>query len=235
MIATIKNTFHSISHLFFPQLCLGCGNDTVQNNESICIECLYQLPLTNFEHIENNAVSKALAGRVPFTQASALYYFTKQSILQSLIFQLKYKQQPNVGLALGKLMGQKLAESKLYETVDALIPLPLHLKKLQKRGYNQAQLLCEGIQAVWDKPILNHAVIRQRNTKTQTKKGRINRWENMEGVFTIDNEQLIIDKHILLVDDVMTTGASIEAFYQAIEHISNIKISVCTLAYTSGM
>ncbi len=235
MIATIKNTFHSISHLFFPQLCLGCGNDTVQNDEPICIECLYQLPSTNFEHIEDNAVSKALAGRVPFTQASALYYFTKQSILQSLIFQLKYKQQPNVGLALGKLMGQKLAESKLYETVDALIPLPLHPKKLQKRGYNQAQLLCEGIQAVWDKPILNHTVIRQRNTKTQTKKGRINRWENMEGVFTIDNEQLIIDKHILLVDDVMTTGASIEAFYQAVQYVSNMKISICTLAYTSGM
>ncbi len=235
MLTTLKTTFHSISHLFFPQLCLGCGSDAISNNETICIECLYKLPETNFENIEDNAVSKSLSGRVPFVHASAIYYFTKQSILQSIIFQLKYKQQSNLGIELGKLMGKKLSQSKLYEDVDVLIPLPLHPKKLRQRGYNQTQVLCEGIQTVWDKPIINNAVIRQQNTKTQTKKGRINRWENMEGVFTIDNEQLIIDKHILLVDDVMTTGASIEAFYQAIEHISNIKISVCTLAYTSGM
>lgn len=235
MLDIVKNTFHSIAHLFFPQLCLGCGRDTVQNDEPICIECLYQLPATHFEHIENNAVSKALVGRVPFTQASALYYFTKQSILQSLIFQLKYKQQSNVGLALGRLMGQKLAESKLYEAVDICIPLPLHPKKLRKRGYNQAQLLCEGIQSVWNKPILNHAVIRQRNTKTQTKKSRMHRWKNMDGVFVVRNEQLLMHKHILLVDDVMTTGASVEAFYQAVQHILGMKISICTLAYTSGM
>lgn len=235
MLTTIKNTFQSISHLFFPQLCLGCGNDTVQNNEPICIECLYKLPETNFEQIEENAVSKALSGRVPFTQACALYYFTKQSILQSLILQLKYKHQTNVGITLGKLMGQKLAESKLYQTIDTLIPLPLHPKKLRQRGYNQAQLLCEGIQNIWNKPIINNAVIRQYNTKTQTKKDRTHRWENMEGVFTIKNEQLLMNKHILLVDDVITTGASIEAFYQAVQYISGIKISICTLAYTSGI
>lgn len=233
MIAAIKTTFHNISHLFFPQLCLGCGNDTVQNNEPICIECLYQLPATNFEQIKDNMVTKALSGRVSFTQACALYYFTKKSILQSLIFQLKYKQQSNVGLALGKLMGQKLIQSKLYETVDLLIPLPLHPKKLHKRGYNQAQLLCQGIQTVWNKPILHNAVTRQHNTKTQTKKSRINRWENMQGVFKIKNERALIGKHILLVDDIMTTGASIESFYQAVQNISNIKISICTLAYTS--
>lgn len=235
MLAAIKTSLHSIAHLFFPQLCLGCGRDTVQSNEPICIECLYQLPTTNFERIENNAVSKTLAGRVPFIQAAALYYFTKQSILQSLIFQLKYKQQPNVGLALGKLMGKKLAESKLYETVDVLMPLPLHPKKLQKRGYNQAQLLCKGVQLVWNKPILHNAVIRQQNTKTQTQKSRINRWKNMEGVFKVKNEQALIGKHVLLIDDVITTGASIEAFYQAVQNISDIKISICTLAYTSKM
>lgn len=235
MLATLKNTFHNIAHLFFPHLCLGCGSDTLSNQESICIECLYKLPETNFEKIEDNAVNKTLAGRIPFIQAASIYYFTKQSILQSLIFQLKYKQQANIGIALGKLMGQKLANSKLYENVDVLIPLPLHPKKLHKRGYNQAQLLCEGIQSVWDKPIINNAIFRRYNTKTQTKKSRIDRWKNMEDVFLIKNEGLIANKHILLIDDVITTGASIEAFYQAIKNIANIKISICTLAHTTEM
>mgnify|MGYP001106412008 CR=1 FL=1 len=235
MFTALKNTFHNISHLFFPHLCLGCGSDAISSNESICIECLYKLPETNFENIEDNAVSKSLSGRVPFVYASAIYYFTKQSILQSIIFQLKYKHQSNLGIELGELMGKKLSQSKLYEDVDVLIPLPLHPKKMRQRGYNQAQVLCEGIQTFWNKPIINNAVIRQHNTKTQTKKDRTHRWQNMESVFIMNNEALIINKHILLIDDVITTGASIEAFYQAVQHIPNIKFSVCTLAYTSNM
>lgn len=169
---------------------------------------------------------------MPVTSASSQYYFTKESMMQHLMHQFKYKGNKEVGIYLGRLMGWALHESNRFSFVDALIPLPLHKSREHKRGYNQAAILCEGIANVLNKPVLKNVVIRPEQTETQTKKGRIQRWQNMKGKFELANPQAIEDKHLLLVDDVVTTGATLEACGQEILKAKNAQLSVATLCFS---
>ena len=206
----LKEFKEALLHLFFPHCCAGCGTDLLTRNSGLCLRCLHELPLTGFESQENNPVEKLFIGRLPIRSAMAIYYFSKHSIMQRVMHEIKYKGNQDLARQMGRLMGNVLNRPGSIDP-DAIIPLPLHTKKQKARGYNQAELIAEGIAEMLKVPLLNKAVIRTEHTETQTKKGRIERWQNMEGKFQLTAPELVRGKHILLVDDVITTGATLES------------------------
>jgi len=228
----LKDIKDALLHLAFPHVCEGCGTDNLQSEHLLCLRCLSSLPSTNFHMHPNNPIEKIFWGRIPLTSATSQYYFTKESMMQHLMHQFKYKGNKEVGIYLGKLMGWALAQSNRFSSIDALIPLPLHKSKEHKRGYNQATILCEGISSVLSKPVLRNVVTRPEQTETQTRKGRIQRWQNMEGKFALSAIDAIQDKHLLLVDDVVTTGATLEACSRELLKAENVQLSIATLCFS---
>jgi ComF family protein len=190
------------------------------------------LPETGFESHPDNPVEKKFWGRIGLEHATAQYYFTRESLIQRLMHQFKYKGNRDLGLQLGELMGASIKKSGRFD-VDALIPLPLFRAKEKKRGYNQAALLCEGMAESLQVPVLKDVVIRSHHTDTQTKKGRIERWQNMESKFMLVQTESVSNKHLLLVDDVITTGATLEACGAELLKADNVKLSIAALCYAS--
>ena len=223
----------ALLHLAFPHICEGCGTDVLPVTASLCARCLSTLPETNFHFHPGNPVEKIFWGRLPVTYATSIYYFTKESLDQHLMHQFKYKSNKDLGLFLGRMMGNAIAVSNRFSLVDALVPLPLFPAKEKKRGYNQARVLCEGIAEILDKPVLSDVVVRSIPTETQTKKGRLERWRNMEGSFALAQPDAIDGKHILLVDDVITTGASLEACGRELVRAQNGQLSIATLCFSA--
>ncbi len=166
-------------------------------------------------------------------RATAEYYFTKESGMQRLMHSFKYGGNKELGFYLGKQMGYSLLHSR-FNSIQAIVPLPLFKSKERKRGFNQAAILSNGIAEVLQKPVLNNVVIRPENTETQTKKNRVERWQNMAGRFTLLTPCPIEDKHILLVDDVVTTGATLEACATELLKIKNVQVSIATLCFAAG-
>lgn len=229
----LKEIKEAVTHLFFPHTCSGCSTDVMDEASMLCIKCSASLPETNFHLHANNPIEKLFWGRLPLANATAQYYFTKESLIQHLMHQLKYKGNKELGLQLGRMMGQQLVQSNRFMDVDALIPLPLFPSKEKKRGYNQATVLCEGMSEVMNIPVIKDAVIRTEYTETQTKKGRIARWQNMENKFELKNIDKIKTKHLLLVDDVITTGATLESCGNALLQAENVRLSIATLCFAS--
>ncbi len=232
MINLVKQFTDGLSQIIFPHTCLGCSTDVLMKNDLLCSQCKTELPCTDFFENTPNPIEKIFYGRLKVEHAAANFFFTKESLLQHLIVQLKYKGNKEAGYYLGKLIGLELKKSLRFQSIDAIIPLPLNEKKEFKRGYNQAAIICEGITEVWQKPMLQKVVERVVFTETQTHENRIQRWQNMEGVFKVTHPELIENKHILLVDDVITTGATLESCGTEILQICNTKLSVVTVAYT---
>jgi len=229
----LKEIKDSLLHVVFPHVCDGCGSDLLNVESCLCIRCLSSLPETNFEKHDNNPVEKLFWGRMQIINASASFYFTKESLMQRLMHQFKYKGNKDLGLQLGRLMGAALRSSNRFKNVDALIPLPLFPKKEKKRGYNQAAVLCDGLAEILNLPVLNKVILRPQHTDTQTKKGRIERWKNIEGKFLLRDPGAIKNKHLLLVDDVVTTGATLEACGNELLLVEGVKLSVTTLCLAS--
>lgn len=224
----LKNMFA----IFFPEICLCC-NDYLATNESIiCLTCRHDLPLTNFSFEENNLIEKSFYGRIPLQTATSLFYFFKKGNVQCLIHELKYKKQQQVGTLIGDWLGDQLIESERFETIDCIIPVPLHRKKLKKRGYNQVTTFGESLAKKLAIPYYENILIRVSSTKTQTKKLRFDRWKNVHELFQIQNNFVLENKHVLLIDDVITTGATLEACYEALNKTKNLKISIACMAYT---
>jgi ComF family protein len=228
----VKTYIDDVLHLFFPHVCIGCNTDVLNTNDMLCTECLNKLPLTGFMDAADNLVEKIFYGRLHVQQAGSAFYFNKDSVIQRIIIQLKYKNNQAAGNFLGKLLGRQIAAAKRFDDVDIIIPLPLNDKKLFRRGYNQASIIANGIAAVWNRTVTEDAVERILFTETQTHKDRIARWETMEGVFTVTQPALIVNKHILLVDDIVTTGATLEACGEAVLKVPGVKLSIATIAYT---
>ena len=220
-----------ISQLFFPHICCGCGSDLLSSRQLLCIHCLGSLPETGFAPCANNPVEKNFWGRVDLVAATAHYYFTQHSPLQNILHQFKYRGRPELGFFFGQLMGRALLDSGRFTTIDALVPLPLYKSRQKKRGYNQATCLCDGIASILSIPILHQLLHRRKVTATQTKKNRIQRWQNMENRFVHVPEHAMGHRHILLVDDIITTGATLEACALVLTNAS-YSVSIAALAYT---
>lgn len=231
MIANLKYLVKSTLHLLYPHICTGCGSDLLDEDNLLCLKCIHNLPNTNFANLANNPVEKYFWGRIPLQAASSQFYFSKEFLIQHLIHQLKYKGDTKIGFYLGELMGKTLLKSDRFKAIDALIPLPLYADKEHKRGYNQAAVVCDGMSSVMNVQVYNKYVIRQHATETQTRKHRTERWENVKDSFKVAKPNELAGKHLLLVDDVVTTGATLEACGAVMLEIPNVKLSVATLAY----
>ena len=231
-MALLKEIKESVLHLLFPHVCTGCSSDLLSKDSVLCMRCVEAMPETQFELHTGNPAEKIFWGRLPITTASAQFYFTKESLMQHLMHQLKYKGNKELGIQLGRIMGEQLKKSGKFQ-VDALIPLPLFPAKERKRGYNQATLLCQGMAGAMQVPVLDNVITRPQHTETQTQKGRIERWKNMEGKFVLTDRTAIQNKNILLVDDVVTTGATLEACGNELLQAENVKLSIATLCIAS--
>lgn len=229
-----KEIIQSLSHIFFPHVCVGCGSDLISEEQMLCIQCISQLPVTNFQLHNNNPVEKIFWGRANISSASCQYYFTKSSILQHILHQFKYKGKKDIGIYFGRVMGNSLCQSNRFNTVDALVPMPLFASRQKRRGYNQAGVLCEGISSIMNIPVLDNVIERVVATTTQTQKNRIERWQNISGKFELQNENVLINKHLLLVDDVITTGATLDACANTLLKVEGVQVSIATLAYTAS-
>ena len=229
----LKSWLSAFIHLIYPHNCEGCGTDILNEKSFLCTKCLFQLPQTGFISNANNPIEKRLYGRVKVEEAGAAFYFTKDGLLQHLIGQLKYKNNREMGLYLGRLVGNQLKATHRFDGVEALIPLPLNERKLRVRGYNQSEIICEGIISVWPKALITDAVCRVIDTATQTNKSLTDRWENIEGAFAIADATKIEGKHIALVDDIITTGASIESCGRELLKVKGVRLSVRCVGATN--
>lgn len=229
----MKTIIDSLLHLFFPHTCAGCGTDILHRDQLICLHCIDRLPQTGFHRYADNPVEKIFRGRLPVACATSLLYFTKSSVLQHLVHQFKYNGKMEIGRFIGQRMGETLREASRFGMVDALVPLPLHAARERKRGYNQSGILCEGMAEVMQLPVLKNIITRKSATETQTRKRRTERWSNISGRFELLKPEAIKGRHILLVDDVITTGATLEACGQEIITAGEAQLSIFTMAYSS--
>lgn len=226
----VTETARSLLHLFFPHCCAGCGTDVLSNQQLLCLPCISQLPLTNFHLYADNPVHRKFRGRLPLITATSYAYFTKDSLLQKLMHQLKYNNRKNIGSWFGRRMGEALQMAPRFTMPDALVPVPLFAARERKRGYNQSELLCAGMAEVLQLPVWKKVVIRSTLTASQTRKSRIQRWQNMEGKFAVLQPSVIRGRHLLLVDDVVTTGSTLEACGRALLTAGEVKLSIATMA-----
>ncbi|MGB4204559.1 MAG: phosphoribosyltransferase family protein [Bacteroidales bacterium] len=216
--------------LIYPQVCQACGNTLFRNEEIICTYCRYHLPRTHYHKLKDNPLAQVFWGRVNLENVSAFYFFRKGGKVQHLMHQFKYRGKDEIGVYLGKLYGAELREEEAFSSIEMVIPVPLHIKKLRKRGYNQSEKFAEGLAASMNIELETSVLIRTFASETQTRKTRFNRWENVKEIFKVTDPQKITGKHILLVDDVITTGATIEASAQHLLETEGVRLSVASLA-----
>ena len=219
-------------YLFYPKLCAVCELKLVENESSICTNCRHDLPLTNFLDYKDNKVTQVFYGRILIEKAYSLLFYRKKGITQKLIHDLKYKGNEEVGVFFGNWLGEILKENKEFANIDFIIPVPLHPKKLKERGYNQVTKFGERLSEYLQKPLVEDSLIRISSTKTQTFKSRFERFNNIGTKFMLENHTDFNNKHILLIDDVITTGATLEACAKEFRKSENCKISILTMAYT---
>lgn len=228
---TVISYLESFVGLLFPNVCMGCGGVLSKQEKVLCFICENNLPKTFFHNEVDNAVFKRLYGRIPIENATSLFYFDKGGTVQHLMHQLKYNDKKEVGSYLGKMLGNYLLESNSFNSIESVIPVPLHEKKLYQRGYNQSEYFADGIAEAMSISCLPNALKRTDYTETQTGKNRFERWDNVKDAFELINPELIKNKHVLLVDDVVTTGATLEACAHRLMDAQNTKVSIATIAY----
>ncbi len=227
----VKQWCNDLIGLLFPNLCNACGVALYHSEYLICTKCLYDLPFTDYHEYADNRVARQFWGRLPINAAMAMLYFRKGTKVQNLIHNLKYNGRTDVGILLGNMLGERLRTATLYQDIDLVIPVPLHRKKYKMRGYNQSMFIAEGIAAQMGTGISGDHLIRNTYTESQTKKSRYNRYENMKDVFQVNFQEDIMGKHVLLVDDVITTGATLEACADALFAAEAGKVSIAALAF----
>lgn len=225
----LKEFTSGLIHLLYPQLCEGCSRPLLASEQVLCANCTLQLPRTEYHDIPDNDTALRFAGRIPFHHTTSFAWFTDEGLLQHLMHGLKYAGKKNIGTFLGSLFGTELAACTWGSTIDAIIPVPLASGKEASRGYNQSTLIARGISSALQVPVLDKQLIRTRNTESQTQKSRSERIENMRDAFCVTDAASVEQKHILLIDDVLTTGATLEACALALADVPGIKISIASV------
>jgi ComF family protein len=218
--------------LLFPRLCYGCGSHLMRNEKLICTECFVLIPRTNFHLQPDNPVARLFWGRCRIEKAAAFSYYTRDSRIRRLIHQLKYKGIREIGPELGRIYARTLKDSGFLEGMDLIVPVPLHPSKKRKRGFNQAELVSEGISTISGIPVDTDIMQRRKATGTQTRRSRFERWTNVEDIFRINDYAALAGKHILIVDDVITTGSTIEACANEVLKAGGTRVSVIALAFS---
>jgi ComF family protein len=231
ILRIIANIADDIQHMAFPNVCASCSTVVLSNEKAICSRCLLTLPFSFYYDDKNNALAKSFWGRVNLEFAVAHFIFKKDTIIQHLLHSIKYDNRKDAAVISGILIGKELKNLKAFADVDYIFPIPLHPAKKIKRGYNQSLYICNGISEITGVETTENFLVRVKDTSTQTKKKRYERWENMEYGFEIVDAELLKNKHILLVDDVVTTGATIEACSLQLQKIEGIKLSVASIAH----
>ena len=226
----MKNPFVELLNLIYPNLCIICNEPLNKSENQICISCVQQIPRTHYHIQSDNPVEKRFWGKVNIFRATSFYFFHKGSPFQKLIHELKYKNNKEVGEVMGRLAAIELMESADFATVDFVIPIPLHPKKYALRGYNQSECIAKGISAVLKKPVDTSSLVRVMENTTQTKKSVYERYKNTSGIFEYKQGYIPDNSHLLLVDDVLTTGSTLEAAVEALSAIPGVRVSVFTLA-----
>ncbi len=217
--------------LLFPELCAACRASLVANEYLVCTDCLYNLPFTNFHQQPDNVVARQFWGKINLEGAYALYYFNKGGKIQNLMHLFKYKGIRQIGNLLGNIAGEQLNKNEIFHTVEIIIPVPLHKKRMRERGYNQSACFAEGLASKLNAVVEDDNLVRKTATETQTHKSRFARFENMQDVFVVNYPERLINKHVLLVDDIITTGSTLEACGSQLLKIEGLKLSIATIAY----
>lgn len=218
--------------VFYPETCCCCNEPISSSSHGICISCRHDLPFTHYSSHKGNKVEMSFYGRIPIVEATSLLHFFKKSPTQELMHNLKYRNKQNIGIMLGVWMAESIKQSGRFKEIDAIIPVPLHKKRLKERGYNQLTTFGETLSSELNLPYVPDNLIRIAATKTQTRKFRTDRWSNVNTKFHVTDPSAFENKHILLIDDIITTGATIEACYHAFEKVKNFKMSLATMSYT---
>lgn len=230
VLTKLSNILNDINTILVPRVCFGCNAHMGKGERLLCTLCRNQLPLTEYDFIDENPIDRIFYGRIVIKKANSFLFYTEKSIVKTLIHYLKYKNQQQIGTFLGDWYGQILKESGTLDHIDIVVPVPLHKKKLRKRGYNQVSRFGERLAYHLNAIYAENMLVKTANTQTQTKKGRVFRWQNDQEPYTLSDTDCLKNKHILLVDDVITTGATLEACARALRHAEGIEIYVATMA-----
>ncbi|MBC3756950.1 ComF family protein [Hyunsoonleella sp. SJ7] len=221
---------NSVVNLFFPKVCHACSSHLSDNEDTICMDCRHDLPVTDFHFDNDDTVKNVLKGRAKIENGTALFRYEKHGPVQTLIHNLKYKGQEHIGELLGGWLGGELKTVEAYQKIDLVIPVPMHQKKLKKRGYNQVTKFGQEIAEALNIEFREDVLVKITNTKSQTTKGRFARWTKNNELFGLKNVFAIENKHVLLVDDLITTGATLEACITVLNQAKNLKVSIATMA-----
>lgn len=225
-----RNILYDLAGIFLPRCCAGCDQSLIRSEHSICTDCVDDLPRLRGHDDPNNKVEQVFKGRIRLHAASAFLQFNKDGVVQHMLHRLKYRGDPDVGLELGRRMAEDVMKSPRFADVDVLLAVPLHPRKQKQRGYNQAQVLVDGMREVWPLREVDTGLLRVVHTSTQTKRSRLARWTNVKAAFQLSDPQALAGAHVLLVDDVVTTGATIEGCAIALADVPDIRISVLACA-----
>jgi ComF family protein len=220
----------SLLELFFPRTCVMCGKKLLPGEEFLCLSCLMRLPRTHYERQPDSPLWYRFAGRAQVERAAGYFFYERGASTARVLYQLKYHHCPEIGVYLGRRMGEALLPSGFFEGIDVLVPVPLAPKKKRKRGYNQCEELAKGLSAVTGLPMDTRSLVRRVANPTQTTKGRLERWGNVQGIFAMTDVEALRGKHLLLLDDVVTTGATLLSCMEALREVPDIRISVLALA-----
>lgn len=222
--------YYPVLDLLFPKYCIACETLISAESGFLCLSCKHTLPYTDMEKMEESAAQVRMLTRLPVTFAASLFYFIDAGMVRAMLHKLKYHNRPEIGVYLGELLAQKFASQSWFQSIDAIVPVPLHVAKKAKRGYNQSACIAEGIAHYSHKPVLLNPIKRTRNTSSQTDKNRKERMDNVADAFVLRRAKQIEGKHILLVDDVLTTGATLASCGRSILSGADCTLSIATVA-----
>ncbi len=229
----IKGLLTDFISLIYPTVCLVCGNSLFKHEKHVCNKCQAKLPISNFHKNIDNPINKLFIGRLDVAMAASYLIFTKAGSVQKLLHQLKYKGNSDLGVFLGYNYGLSIKDDDYFKNAEYIVPVPLHKSKLKKRGYNQSNCFAQGLANALNISSDETSLVRTKATETQTRKGKFERWQNVEDKFKITDFEKLKNKHVILVDDVVTTGATLEACGHVLKQIEGVKLSILAIAYAN--